>query len=227
MISRSIGMAIALRGLDHAVHVRPGDLVVLAREHRDHAAAVDAADVVAGDAGADRPSRACRPCARPRPPRAGCWRPSSRGPRRPAAVPRSARSPTPTMCSSSVPLPAGVRDDAGDLGGADVESDVHPCRLSHGAAHPLLGIALLAAAAGPLGPPPPSPAAAPGAGRPRARRAHGPGTPAGCTITRSRKRRSTLPARTCRVGRSLSTTRRADITRASGGQAVASTRCRP
>src|SRR5207247_8021598 len=42
--------------LDHAIHVGGPDLVVLARD-RDHAAAVDAADVIAGDPrchGADR-----------------------------------------------------------------------------------------------------------------------------------------------------------------------------
>src|SRR5262249_29447824 len=39
-----------LRGLDHALHVGGRDLVVLAR-HRHDAAAVQAADVVAGDAG--------------------------------------------------------------------------------------------------------------------------------------------------------------------------------
>jgi len=41
-----------LGGLDDAFHVGGRDLVVLARD-RDDAAAVDAADVVAGDAGVD------------------------------------------------------------------------------------------------------------------------------------------------------------------------------
>ncbi len=91
MISRSIGIAIALAASTTRSTSAGADLVVLARD-RDHAAAVDAADVVAGDAGVHALDRHARPCARPRRPRAGCCRPSSRGrPPRRGAAPRSAR----------------------------------------------------------------------------------------------------------------------------------------
>ena len=136
--------------LDHPVHVGRADLVVPARD-RDDAAAVDAADVVAGDAGVDALHRHARHALgfvhRALDAGDGLLEVHDHAP----AQSLAGRGAHPHHPRSAGAVAAGVRDDAGDLRGADVQSDVRPCRLSHGADHPLLGVeTVLAAAAGPV-----------------------------------------------------------------------------
>jgi len=119
-----------LGGLHHAVDVGGTDLVVLAGD-RDHAAAVDRADVVAGDPGGDalhrKPGHALGLVHGALDAGHGLLEVHHHA----AAQTLAGGVADSDHAHGGRVVPVGVRDDAGDLGGADVEPDVRPCRLCH------------------------------------------------------------------------------------------------
>jgi len=123
-----------LGGLDHALQIGGADLVVLAR-HRDDAAAVDAADVIAGDAGVHPLDRHARHALGLVDRALDAGHGLVEVDDHPAAQPLAGRVPDPHDAQAGGAVPVRVRDDARDLGGADVESHVRPPCLCHGAVH--------------------------------------------------------------------------------------------